>query len=104
MHDPTKNGMSQTVYMQKFKRQQKDLNLFLHKTTSFDLLNWTLYFGKINCYFISYKKITTKISKIKGKKKQHVTVSVIYVTLWKIVQIFIVVSLIASSKLCQLKS
>ena len=60
MHYPTKNGMSQIV-MQKFKRR-----LFLHETTSFDLLNLTLSYDKINGYFISCKQ--TKVSNIKNRK------------------------------------
>ena len=57
-------------YMQKFKRRQNEQNLFLHETTSFDLLNLSLSFGKINGYFISCKQ--RKISNIKNRKK-HVT-------------------------------
>ena len=78
-------------YMQKFKRRQNEQNLYLHETTSFDLLNLTLYFGKINGYFISCKQ--TKLSNIKSRKKKKQQqkkkkkkktchrVSVIYVTL-----------------------
>ena len=66
MHDPTKNGMSQTE-MQKSKRRLNEQILFYHETTSFDLLHLTLSFGKRNGYFISCKQ--TKISNIKNRKK-----------------------------------
>ena len=55
-------------YMQKFKRRQNEQILFLQEAISFDLLNLTLSYGKINGSFISGKQI----SNIKGQNK-HVT-------------------------------
>ena len=81
-------------YMQNFKRRQNEQIQFLHEATSFDLLNSTLSYGtKMNGYLISSNQ--TKISNIKSRKKKCHEVSVIYVTLQKFVQIFIVASLVA---------
>ena len=54
--------MSQTV-MQKFKRRHNERILFLHEITSFDLLNFTLYCGKINGYFVNKQKYQTSSRK-----------------------------------------
>ena len=77
--------------MQKIKGRRNEQSLLLHGTISFGLLNLTLSYDKINGYFISGKQ--TKISNNKMIKCHRV--SIIYMTLQKILQIFIVVSLIA---------